>query len=221
MYNSAVAGNCYDGGGFPIDVHFKVTYPEAGSTSNLNSTVGKQLIFNTNDMDHLGYLGTLNYFSCFYLNVWQGTANKSSVIRESYKRIRYKNNSIIKMDIVVDENQSVTNTLRVKHVDNIYNFSPNVVTTEPVEMITYYIYYNISTLDTGSTTIDKNKLLRVIDKDDINDLVIRFLVGGIYTIVCETMISHNTVSKKSSITINIENGITPDAHTQQHYIEWE
>jgi len=221
MFNTVVAGNCYDGYGFGIDVNYQVFYPNVNSISAVKTTQSRQLLINTNDIDHLGYTGSLEYYSPIYIDIWQGTVNKITVLRSGYKRVRYENRVLINTDIIVDETKTVSTNVNYVNSSGIYNIKPNVNTNGIINMVTYYVYYDINTINNDNATTTNYKLVKIIDKADTSDLVINFLSSGNYKIECEAVIGNLEVSKLTTTTLIVDTVVSGLSTAQEHYLEWE
>ena len=221
MYNLVVAGNCYDGSGTPIDIYFQVFYREANSLSNKVLTTNKQLTFNTNDIDHLGYAAGLELNSPIYVDIWQGDINKINVTRSAYKRFIYTGVASIQDNIVLDENKTITTHVSYSYLYRTFNISPNVITTDIVQQVTYYVYYDINIINDTNSTANSFKLVKAINKSTTNDLVVTFTKSGTFKILCEAGINNLEVSKTSEIIIDVADNTVVSSTLQEHYLEWE
>ena len=221
MYNLVIAGNCYDGNGFGIDTHYQVFYREANSISNIATTSNRQLTFNTNDIDHLGYAGNLPVGSPIYVDIWQGDANQVNVLRRAYKRFICTGVASIKQDMILDETKTVTTNVSHSYLYRTFNVKPNVISNTPVVEVTYYIYYDINIINDNNYANSNFKLVKTINKPNTNDLVINFTKGGTFKVVCEAVISNSEVSKTSEIILYVADTATVSATAQDHYLEWE
>jgi len=218
MFNLVVGGDCKDGYGFSIEINYYVEYLYANVTSNTTTTSNKKLLFNTNDITHLGYMGALPIGTPLYVIGWQGDINKVNPIRECRKRYIVGNEPVIIKDVILDENKYVNTNIQYS-VDNDSNYiiDPVVSTNDVLHDVTYYVYYN-----SGSILSDTNedwKLVETIVKDSDDTVTMLFKEAGSFKILCEALIDNNEVSEQSTLLLLISKGIP--SISGRRYIEWE
>lgn len=226
MMNVTVVGNCYDTGGNRINIKYKVYYPERDMYTSVHTTVNKQLIFNTNDDDHLGFVGGVRAGEPIYIIGWEVGDDGTKVIRRCRKRYAYNNEAVINRNIMLYDNLFLTTDISYDNVDNNYIFKPVVTSNSPVVEVIYNVYYNANQVQTDSNDIDY-KLIKTISKEDVSNLAIKFTKSGMFKITCEAVIGNNEVSESSEmiVDINLDGTVVVtepgQSYRQQHYIEWE
>jgi len=224
--NVAVVGNCYDTGGNKIDIKYKVGYLNSDAYTPVETTVDSQLIINTNDDDHLGFVGGVRVGEPIYIIGWEVDDDETTVLRNCRKRISYSGEAVINKDIMLYKDLVLTTNISYEVIADSYIFKPDIDTVEPVVEVIYNVYYNANNIETDSSEIEY-MLIKTIIKENDSDLSIKFTKSGEFKITCEAVISNNEVSETSEliVDINLESTsvVTEPGTTlrQQHYIEWE
>lgn len=219
MFNLVVGGDCKDGYGFKINTHYQVYYRETDITSNIVTTTDRRIVFNTNDIDHLGYMGNLPNNTPLYVIGWQGGADKTNLIRSCRKRILFNGQSTIVGDFILDENKYVTTNITSISNSRTHTLNPNVSTNGTVKNVIYYVYYDINSVSFNSAEGNDWKLVKTITVDNLDAILVTYKTNGKFKIECEAVIDNDEASLCSFIIEDVNNDNI--SISGQRYIEWE
>ena len=226
MFNTVLAGKCYDYLSNPINIYYTIKYQMLDAVSIAKSSYANQYVINSNDLDQLGYMGVIEPGSYMYIDAWQGDIEKIDIIRNGYKRFTYTKSPVDIKNIILNELLNVTTNLTYIKTDTRYAFMPSVVTNGTINEVTYFIYYNINSVGALNETIKDYKLIKTINRANETDLIIYFNKSGDYKVACEAVIDNSEVSERTTVLLTVDDGQTDGGTVititgQQKYLEWE
>jgi hypothetical protein len=220
MFNVVIAGNLYDTSNNLINGFYKLYFRHKELTTNTLTTADKQVVINLNDLAVLGNDGYVEDDEPIYLIVWQGNFDKTTVIREAYKRINFNNQNVILEAIVLDEHLTIEHSITTTQSDNVITITNNTITNSVVVEHTYYVYVKTdSILETGISNTEF-KLLKVIKTTDIETVIV-FGKKGVYKIISETLVDNLDVSTQQVKDVIISVCTDTLVTSNKYRIEWE
>lgn len=220
MFNNIVCGSPVDNTGLPIEVYYNIEFPYKVVITTTLSSYLKQITINTNDSNILGYEGYLENDEPFYINIWQGSFNKSSIIRQTRKRINYAMKNMLLGTLQLNENLILNHKVNIIKYNNIITFNNTTVTNRTVKEYTYYIYGTVNSM-VNDNTIDTDYVLIKVIKTLSSSITVSFNKVATYKVISETLVDNYTVSQQQQDDIVIDSCSGNNNSNTTFRLEWD